>query len=120
MTLLAHKYRHRVHIQEKLEEQDSETGAVTYVWSTVQLDSDTLLDSVPAQVLTGAGREPHLADTKLAETSARINMRWFPDLLPTMRILWDGKAFDIISIETDDTARREYRLRCKDGVTDGS
>lgn len=74
----------------------------------------TTLDSVPAEVMTGPGREMHAAGTKLAETAARINMRWFPGLSPAMRILWDGHTFDILSIETDLTARREYRLRCKD------
>lgn len=114
------KYRHRIHIQERIETPDSETGAIGYVWSTVYLDSDTPLDSVPAEVLTGPGRELHAAGTKLAETTARISFRWFPGLLATMRILWDGKVYDIISIETDATARREYRLNCKDGLSDGS
>lgn len=114
------KYRHRIHIQERIDVPDSETGAVEWTWSTVYLDSDTPLDSVPAEVLTGPGRELHAAGTKLAETTARISFRWFPGLLATMRILWDGKVYDIISIETDATARREYRLRVKDGLSDGS
>lgn len=114
------RYRHRVEFQEQVDEPDSETGAITRTWSTVYLDSDTPLDSVPAEVLTGPGREFNAADAKQAETSARINLRWFPGLLPSWRVLWDGKAYDILSIETDATARREYRLRCKEGLTDGS
>ena len=114
------KYRHRVHIQEKVETQDSETGAISHTWETVYLDSDTPLDSVPAEVLTGPGRELAAADTKLAETTARIQMRWFAGLDAAMRILWDGRVYDILSIETDETARREYRLRVKDGLTDGT
>lgn len=113
------KYRHRVHIQHKDVDQDPTTGAETYTWETVYLDSDTPLDSVPAEVLTGPGKELRAEGTKYAETSARINIRWFEGLQPDMRILWDGKVFDIISIETDVTARREYRLICKDGVNDG-
>lgn len=116
----AQRYRHRVEFQEQFEEQDSETGAITRDWDTVYLDSDTPLDSVPAEVLTGPGREFNAADAKQAETSARINLRWFPGLLPSWRLLWDGKTYDILSIETDATARREYRLRCKEGVTDGA
>lgn len=116
----AQRYRHHVEFQEQVEEQDSETGAITRTWATVYLDSDTPLDSVPAEVLTGPGREFNAADAKQAETSARINLRWFPGLLPSWRLVWDGKNYDILSIETDATARREYRLRCKEGVTDGS
>lgn len=116
----AQRYRHRVSVQGKVEVQDSETGDIEYEWDDVYLDSDTPLTSVPAEVLTGTGREFNAADAKQAETTARINLRWFPGLLPTMRIVWDGKNFDILSIETDATARREYRLRCKEGVTDGA
>lgn len=114
------KYRHRVEIQEATDDQDEETGTITRTWSTVYLDTDLPLDAVPAEVLTGPGRELHAAGTKLAETTARINLRWFPGLREDMRILWDGKVYDILSIETDSTARREYRLRCKDGLSDGS
>lgn len=116
----AQRYRHRITFKEKVEVQDSETGALSYDWEPVYLDSDTPLSDVPAEVLTGPGREFNAADAKQAETTARINLRWFPGLLPTWRIEWDGKVYDILSIETDATARRDYRLRCKEGLTDGS
>lgn len=115
----AQRYRHRIELQEKLSEQDSD-GAISYTWETVQLDSETFLDAVPAEVLTGPGREFQAANTKQAETTARIKLHWFPGLSPEWRVLWDGKVYDIQSIETDATARREYRLRCRDGVSDGS
>lgn len=117
--MLASRLRHRIEFQELVEEQDNETGAVVQSWQTAYLDSDTLLDSVPAEVLTGPGREFRNSGTTQAETTARINLRWFPGLLATWRILWDGRIFNIQSIETDATARREYRLRCVDGVSDG-
>lgn len=114
------RYRHRIAIQEKVETQDSDSLEVTHSWENVFLDSDTELDSVAAEVLLGPGREFDRADAKQAETSARINFRWFPGLLPTMRIVWEGRTFDILSIETDATGRREYRVRAKDGTTDGA
>lgn len=117
---LAHVYRHRVAIQAKVETQDSETGDVSHTWENLWLDSETELAAVPAQVLTGPGREFNAADAKQAETTARVNFRWFPGLDETMRIVWEGKLYDILSIELDETARREYRLRCRDGVTDGA
>lgn len=116
----AQRYRHAVTFQEKVPEQDSETGDTSYVWRTVALDSETDLADVPAEVLTGPGREFNAADAKQAETTARINLPWFAGLLPTWRIVWEGHYFDVLSIETDATARREYRLRCKEGLTDGS
>lgn len=116
----AQRYRHAVTFQEKVEEQNSETGDITHTWATASLDSETELVDVPAEVLTGPGREFNAADAKQAETTARINLPWFAGLLPTWRVLWDGKVYDILSIETDATACREYRLRCKEGLTDGS
>ena len=121
----AQRYRHRVEVQEQAATQDSETGDVTYTWATAEIgggssSSGVPLSAVPAEVLRGPGREFDAANAKQAETTARINMRWFPGLLPTMRIMWQGQPFDILSIETDLTDRREYRLRCREGVTDGS
>ncbi|HKK31096.1 MAG TPA: phage head closure protein [Alphaproteobacteria bacterium] len=114
------KYRHRIQIQEAVDAQDPTTGVITRTWATVSLDSDTPLDSVPARALTGQGRETHAAGTKLAETEARFEFRWFAGLTEAMRIVWDGRVYDILSIDTDETARREYRVRCKGGLTDGS
>lgn len=116
----AQRYRHRIDLQEKIEEKDSETGAIGHAWADAYLDSDTPLTGIPAEVLTGPGREFNAADAKQAETSARVNLRWFPGLQPTWRLLWQGKAYDILSIETDATGRREYRIRCREGVTDGA
>lgn len=114
-------YAHRVHLQEKVETQDPVTGSITHAWTTFYIDgnSDKPADSVPAEVLTGPGKEQIAADAKQAQTTARINLPWFAGLLPTMRILWDGRVYDITSIEIDRTARMQYRLTCTDGLTDG-
>lgn len=77
---------------------------------------------IQAEVLEGAGREAFQAGTIQAETTARINLRWFPvdraDLV-RMRVIWDGQVFEILEAVRDSTGRKEWRLRCKDGVTDG-
>lgn len=116
----AQRYRHRVSFQRQIESQDSETGAITRTWETVQLDSDVLLDSVPCEFLTGPGREFNAADAKQAETSARANMRWFGTVEPSWRVQWEGLVYDILSVEYDATGRRETRLRLRQGVTDGA
>lgn len=110
--MLAWRLTHRVDIEERVETRDESTGAISYAWTPVA-------QGVAAEVLTGPGREMAGSGTKLAEASARINLRWFPGLRPDMRVVWDGQPMDIISIETDRTARQEYRLRVKAGVTDG-
>lgn len=116
----AQRYRHRVTFQERVWAQDSETGAVSYSWETALLHDGTELEDVPAEVLTGPGREFPAAGAKQSETDARINLRWFPGLSPTWRVVWEGQHYDITGIEVDRTARREYRLRCKQGANDGA
>lgn len=108
----AQRYRHRIAVQQQVEEQDSETGDITVTWQTVHA-------SLPAEVLLGAGREFESANSKQSETTARINLHWFEGLTAKMRIVWDGRNFDIQEIGADATARREYRLRCTDGVNNG-
>lgn len=113
------KYRHRVEIQHQVRTRDPVDGAVIVAWQTFVLPSGTPCNGVPAEVLTGPGRELIAANAQQAETTARIAMRWFPDLTAAMRILWDGRVYNIKSLETDSTGRREWRLPCTDGVNDG-
>lgn len=117
--MLTYRLRHRVAIQEQVETQNTTTGAMSIAWENVMLDSDTELSAVPAEVLTGAGREFDQAGAIQGEIAARINLRWFPGLTQSMRIVWDTKIFNIRSIETDLTGRQEYRLKCVAGFNDG-
>lgn len=119
--MLSYRLRHRIEFQSRSQTQDPITGELVTGWATATLN-DKLLDSVPAEVLTGAGREFIASDARQAETSARINTRWFPadvHQLYQWRILWDGRVYNIMSVETDRTGRQEWRFRCKDGVNEG-
>ena len=110
--MLAYRLRHRVIVQELVEVQDTTTGAVTREW-------EDFIADVPAEVLTGAGKEFVSSGATQGEIAARINMRWFPGLTQKHRIVWDTNIYNILSIETDMTGRQEYRLKCKAGVSDG-
>lgn len=110
--MLAYRLRHRVTVQELVEVQDTTTGAVTREWENVYTN-------VPAEVLTGPGKEFVQSSATQGEVTARINMRWFPGLTQKMRIVWDMSVYNIVSIETDMTGRQEYRMKCSSGVTDG-
>ena len=103
-------------------EQDAVTGEVTKSWAAVSLDDGNQLINVPAEVLTGVGKETLQSDSNQENLSARINMRWFPADMIEMyrwRIRWNGILYNIKSVETDLTGRREWRLRCDAGLTDG-
>lgn len=120
--MLGYRLRHVVTLQKPIESQDAITGAITISWQTATDDYGTPLVDVPCEVLTGPGREFRGSGTTQAETSARLNLRWFPVDRLTLykwRILWDGRVYNIGSSETDRTARQEWRLTCTDGVNDG-
>lgn len=121
--MLTHRLRHRIHFQHKLPDTVNADGLRTAGgWATVVLDDGTSLDAVPAEVLTGPGREWIAAGATQSEVSARINCRWFPASerdMSAWRILWDGRVYNVTSVESDITARREWRLRVVDTGTQG-
>lgn len=117
--MLASRLRHRVAIQQVAHAQDAETGEMVPTWSTLVLDSNTEMDSVPAEIFLGPGRESGAASAAQASVDARITLRWFPGLTQHMRILWDGRIFNIESLETDLTGREEWRIKCSAGVNEG-
>lgn len=119
--MLAHRLRHRVTFQELVVEKDSD-GFRSEIWRNVWLDSDTELAGVPAEVLTGPGKEFVGSAAVQSDTAARINLRWFPigqAVLAKWRVLWDGRIYNIHTSDTDATGRREWRLRCVDGPSQG-
>lgn len=119
--MMAWRLTHRIHIQQPVETQDPVKGDMTTTWETVMV-GNKLLDSYPAEVLTGAGSEQNNANSTQTLTTARINVRWFPyDRLEITkcRILWDGRVYNITSAETDRTARQEWRFICQDGLNNG-
>lgn len=123
--MLAHRLRHRITFQVNGTGTRDEDGFLipgTAGWQTVVLGDGTRLENVPAEVLTGPGREFQGGAATQAETSARINLRWFPADdrdMAAWRVLWDGRVYNITSVETDITARREWRLRVVDGPSEG-
>lgn len=111
----AGKYRHLVKIQGFVEgEPDPLSGQPTKQWASVYVD-------VPAEVLTGPGREGIAAGAERAETDARINLRWLPGIDTQMRVIWESEPngqrpeFSIQTMELDATGMGEIRLRCVHG-----
>lgn len=106
------KYRHRVTIEQQVESRDA-MGGVVVTWLEFAAN-------VPAEVLTGPGREAVAADQQQADIAARINLRYLPGLTAKMRIVWDGRVFNIEGEpDLDPTARREMRCKCTAGMNDG-
>lgn len=118
MSTLSPRLVHRIAFQHQESVRDS-NGVLTVEWANVWLDSETELASVPAEVLTGPGREAVKSGQMQSSTAARITCRWFPGLDASWRILWGDQVFNIASFDTDRTARREWRIACTQGLNDG-
>ena len=111
---------HRVTFQRQVAERDSE-GVLQVSWQDVWLDSETALIDVPAEVLTGPGREFLQSGQMQSDVAARITCRWFPGgPLSSWRVLWDGRVFNVKGDpDTDATGRREWRFKVTAGLNDG-
>lgn len=110
--MISSSLRNRVTVQSQVQTQDSTTGEIVVTWAN-------FVSNVPAEVLTGPGREFRDSSAGQSEVTARIKMRWFPGLLPTMRIVWGSTIYNIRAIATDATARKDYRVTCTGGVNSG-
>lgn len=120
MTTLAPRLRHRIAFQEQVEGRDS-NGVLTVGWQNAWIDSEVELVDIPAEVLTGPGREFLQSGQMQSDVAARITCRWFPGgIKASWRVVWDGQVFNIKAVpDTDATARREYRFACTAGLNDG-
>ena len=105
-------YRHRVKVMESVPVQDQTTGDMVTYWQALALDSSVTLDSVPADVLTGPGRDFREAGAVQSDVVLRVSFRWFDGLLSTHMIEYLGLGYEIRSIEKDATGRLEYRVQC--------
>lgn len=99
--------RHRVTVEHRAEARDS-YGGVTAAWSV-------FASSVPAAILPISGREFFAAEANQAEVTAKIVMRDLAGLLPSMRIIHDGKQYNIRAILPDATLARHVVCMCERG-----
>jgi len=118
---LSARLRHTISFERKVISRNAH-GLINETWETVDRPGIGLLKEIPAQVLTGPGRDETIqSGQKQSEVVARITLRWFPGGIdPAWRIIWDGQVFNILGLpETDATARREYRIKCRAGIGNG-
>lgn len=108
-------YRHRVRIDQKARSQNPTTGAITETWSTFR-------ESVPARIRALSGRELLAAQAMNAEVTTAIEIRWLRGVTATMRVVNthdDDRTYAIRAVLPDETQRRELRLMCESGVSEG-
>lgn len=108
----AGKLRHVVTLQSRVETPDPSTGALVVTWPDFEAD-------VRADVRYLGGLETLKADALTAVTRASVRIRYRAGVVETMRVVHDGKNFDIKNISPDDTGRRWLDLACETGASNG-
>lgn len=111
MSLDAGKLRHRVVIEQRVEDQDSDTGDIEIVWAE--------LATVWAAVEPMSARELLAADSVQSKLSTRIVIR-NRAVDYTMRIIFRGQIYNIEGVSPDKESGLEYlTLMCSQGVNAG-
>lgn len=99
--------RRRITIQKPIPSVDRE-GLPTIAWQDVA--------TVHAAVEPINGREFFQAGAEISQISTRIRIRYLSGILPTMRVLYGMRVFNIrTSIDIDDR-HREIHLMCQEVV----
>ena len=98
--LKAGNLRHSVTLQRKQQTQNPQTGAMVTTWVTEA--------TVPAAVEPLSAREFIAAQAVQSDVSVRIRVRYRPGITSAMRLLHDGKVYNITGVLADKDSGREY------------
>ena len=105
MSLPAGRLRNRVTIKSKTATQNS-YGEEVIVWVT--------LATVWAAVEPMRGQE-YLESRRLqAEVDYRVRLRYRSGLAPTMRVYYDNRTLEVVSVLNVNENHRETHLMCKE------
>ena len=114
-SLYSGALRHRIAIQEQVEEQDSDTGEITHTWMTV-----SGMGNVPAEIVPLSAKEFIAAQATQSEIVARIVIRYRDGIDATMRAVHNGTVYNIRGVLPDPRSGREWlTLPVSAGLSDG-
>jgi SPP1 family predicted phage head-tail adaptor len=82
------KLRYRISLQEYSSTRDKD-GFVTKDWNTVA--------TVWADIVPVSGKEYFSQDTETSVVTYKVYIRYREDVLSSMRIVWEGHTFEIVS-----------------------
>lgn len=109
MTLAAGKLRHRVTIQQAVETQNPDTGAVKVEW--------VLYAERWAEYVAQSVREFIAAAAVQSEVKGRFTVRTDQGVTADMRVIHRGKAYQILGVMPDPDSGLEYMtLPVSEGV----
>ncbi|RMD51895.1 head-tail adaptor protein [Candidatus Parcubacteria bacterium] len=91
MALAAGRLDRKISIEKPTVTQDANSGEVTHTW--------TLVQKVWAQVTPIRSKEKFLFPRELGVLTNKFTIRYLSGIDETYRIVYDGKNWDILSIE---------------------
>lgn len=95
--------RHCIEIQQKTNSQ-TDTGSISVQWSEFAL--------VRARIIPVSGNEKFQQDQFLNQVTHKIEMRYLKGVTPQMRILFDGRYFDIEAVIDESERNRMLTIMC--------
>lgn len=101
------KLRHRITLQERVASKDS-FGAEMETWKDIS--------TVWAMVEPLSGREYFAAQQVNAEVTTKVTIRYIKSIKPEMRVVFEDRVFDILSVICVDERKVEMQLMCKENV----
>ena len=105
----AGKLRHRVVIKEKVVSRDG-YGEEDVTWTAV--------DTVWASIEPLRGREFLESRQEQADVSHRVRMRYQGSIVPTMRVLYGTRVFEVVSVVNPVERDISLELMCREDVND--
>lgn len=104
------KLKHRIRIQAPADGQAPDGGSVPG-W--------TDLAAVWASIEDLTGREYQAAQATQNPVQTRIRIRYRPDIVSAMRVLYGANVYSIEAVLDRDGSRRELQLMCVKGLNNG-
>jgi SPP1 family predicted phage head-tail adaptor len=92
--------RHRIELQARV--SDTRDGFAQ------QVAAFSTIGTVWAEARMLAGREYFEARAQQGEVSVRFRFRYLSSALATQRVVWDGKAYDVVDRPIDAQGRRTW------------
>lgn len=105
--------RHRITIEQRVDEVDSDDGALDESWAHA-------FGPISAEIVALSGRELIAAQAVQSKISTRIRIRHRPGVVASMRALHRGVIYNIAAVIPDPTSGVDYMtLMCESGVNEG-
>lgn len=107
----AGELRRRVTIQQRVTTQDT-FGGQSQTWTDFAAN-------VPAAIDPLSGRELMTAQATQSEVSHRITIRYLPGVTAAMRIVYQGRYFNISAVMNIEERNREMQILASEGLNNG-